>query len=219
MNKSALLLGLASALMALPAVAQETRTYELPSFESIDISAGIRLVATSGDAQSIVVETDEGDFNDLQIKVKDDTLIITREWNRLRWHGKKVDYKVIVSAPRIDALDASSGSYSTLEQIDSRRFSLDLSSGSFVKVNGRSADCTVDISSGANLNGREFICDTANVDVSSGGHGELSVLKILVGDASSGGHVAIYGSPERVNIDRSSGGRIKVKSQATAKRD
>lgn len=217
MNRSAFLTGLAAAsFFALSANAQETRTYDLPAFERINISAGIKLVAKSGDAQSVVVETDEGDFEDLKIKVKDDVLVVSREWNRLRWHQKKVAYKVIVSAPRIAALDASSGSYSILDQIDSRRFSLDLSSGSFVEVNGRSEDCTVDISSGANLKGRSFICDSANVDVSSGGHGELSVLKVLVGDASSGGHVAIYGSPVRVNIDRSSGGRIKVKPAAMA---
>jgi hypothetical protein len=151
--------------------------------------------------------------------VEDGVLFVSREWNRLRWHQKKADYKVVVTARALTALDASSGSYSNLSKIDARSFTLDLSSGSFVVLDGRSDNCTVDISSGANLDARDFVCESANIDVSSGGHGEISVLTALVGDASSGGHMAVFGSPQRVNIDKSSGGQIKIKAAATAKND
>lgn len=219
MTRSAIVLcSLAASLLALPAAA-ETKTYNLPKFERIDISTGLHLVADAGGAQSVSVECDNGDFSELNIKVKDGVLVLSREWNRLSWHQNKNDYKIIVTAPNIEALDASAGSYSTLSKIDAGRFTLDLSSGSFVAVNGRSGDCTVDISSGANLEARDLSCENANVDVSSGGHGELTVLKALVGDASSGGHVTVFGSPERVNIDRSSGGRIKVMGPVSANRD
>ena len=218
MNRAALLSGLVLLAAAAPSAA-ETRNYDLPAFERIDVSAGIHLVAVVGGPQSVEVTTNDGDFSDLEIKVKDGALVVSREWNRLRWHQKKADYKVLVTARALNALDASSGSYSNLSKIDSRSFALDLSSGSFVVLNGRSDNCSVDISSGANLDARDFICESANVDVSSGGHGELSVLTALVGDASSGGHMAIFGSPQRVNIDRSSGGQIKIKAASTAKND
>ncbi len=210
--------GIAACALSLPAAA-ETRSYDLAAFDRIDISAGLKLVAKAGGKQSISVETDEGDYSDFEIEVKGGVLYLSREWNRLRWHQKKADYTVFVTTPEIKALDASSGSHSTLEGIDSRRFNADLSSGSFAVISGRSDDCTVDISSGANLDARALICSSANVDVSSGGHGEVTVLKALVGDASSGGHMAVFGSPERVNIDRSSGGRIKIKTPVTATRD
>ena len=219
MNRSAIVLGLAAgALAALPAAA-ETRTFELPAFERIEVSAGINLVAVAGGAQTIAVETENGDFSDLQINVKDGALIVSREWNRLRWHQKHSDYKVVVTVRELNALDASSGSSSTLSKIDARGFSVDISSGSYAEISGRSDDCSVDISSGANLNARALICDSASVDVSSGGHGEVWVRQALIGDASSGGHVAVYGNPERVQLDRSSGGRILVKAAAQANRD
>lgn len=210
--------GIAACALSLPAAA-ESRSYDLADFDSIDISAGLQLVATAGSRQSVEVQTEEGDFSDFEIEVKDGVLYISREWNRLRWHQKKADYKVIVTAPQIKGLEASSGSHSKLEDIDSRRFNADLSSGAMVFIAGRSDDCSIDISSGANLDARALICGSANVDVSSGGHGEVTVIKALVGDASSGGHMAVFGSPERVNIDRSSGGRIKIKTPVTATRD
>lgn len=210
--------GLAACALVASAAA-ETRSFELASFDSIDISAGIKLVATAGGKQSIEVETVQGDFSDFDIEVKDGVLRLSREWNRLRWHQEKADYRVFVTAPTIKAIEASSGSHSTLTEVDSRRFNADLSSGSFAVITGRSDDCTVDISSGANLEARGLVCGAANIDVSSGGHGEVTVIKTLVGDASSGGHMAVFGSPERVNIDHSSGGRIKIKTPVTATRD
>ncbi len=223
MTRPASALRLAACLFALTVFAQpamaETKTYDLDKFERIKVSTGLRLTVTAGAAQTVTAESDSGDFSELDIKVKDGVLVLSRDWNRLSWHQKKNDYKISVTAPKIEAIDASAGSHSTLTKIDSGRFILDLSSGSHVAIDGRSSDCRVDISSGANLSARALNCEVANVDVSSGGHGELSVLKALVGDASSGGHLAVFGAPERVNIDRSSGGRIKIVAPATATRD
>ncbi|WDI30358.1 DUF2807 domain-containing protein [Hyphococcus flavus] len=211
MNRSAFLISFAAAAaLAAPAMG-ETRNFDLPEFDKIDVSAGLKLVATAGGAQSVSVETEDGDFSDFEIEVRDGVLVISREWNRLRWHQRKADYKVTVSARELTALDASSGSHSYLSEISTRRFSFDISSGAHVTAAGRSDDCDIDLSSGANFNAGEFACDHANIDVSSGGHGKLTVNASLIGDASSGGHVSVYGEPERVNIDRSSGGRIKVK--------
>lgn len=219
MTRSAPFLGLALLAAAVVPAAAETRNYDLPAFERIDVSAGIHLTATVGGPQAIEVTTDGGDFSDLEVRVKDGVLIVTREWNRLRWHDKKADYKVVVTARALTALDASSGSYSTLAKIDSRNFAVDLSSGASAVLSGRSDACVIDLSSGANLDARDFTCESANVDVSSGGHGEIAVLTALVGDASSGGRMAVFGSPQRVNIDKSSGGQIKISAAATAKND
>lgn len=220
MKRSAFIVSLAAVTaLALPALG-ETRSYDLPEFDKIDVSAGLMLTAKAGGAQSVSVETQEGDFSDLKISVEDGVLVVSREWNRLRWHQKKADYKITVSARDLSGLEASSGSHSSLSDINARRFNLDISSGAHVSVQGRCDNCVVDLSSGANLSASEFICDSANIDVSSGGHGEITVVTSLVGDASSGGHVSVYGNPERVNIDKSSGGRIKVKSVSyQAKRD
>jgi len=205
--------------LAAPALAQQTKTYDLPEFDHIEVSAGIVLVADVGSPQSVVVETDRGDFKDFMLTVDDGRLKATRKHNRLSWHGAKADYKVTISVRDLSALEASSGSKAKITNIDAPSFMVDLSSGARVFLEGNCEECTVDISSGAGLMATDLNCDVANIDVSSGGHGEMYVTRAVVADASSGGHVSIYGNPDRVNVDRSSGGRIKIKSGAQAKRD
>ena len=158
------------------------------------------------------VETRHGDFSDFKIDVENGELSVSREWNRLSWHGKKGDYKVFVSMRALNSLEASSGSRAKVANIESTKLILDLSSGAFAEVAGESGKCMIDLSSGADLSAVDLTCDEANIDVSSGGHGKVSVVNRVIGDASSGGHVAVYGAPTRVSVDRSSGGRIKVVS-------
>lgn len=214
------LIAAASVAAALvPAAAGEMRTYDLPEFDRIDASAGVIVVAEVGGPQSVEVKTDYGDFSDFEIEVDDGELTVSRKWNRLSWHNNKSDYKVIVAVRDLRALEASSGAHAKISKINAPEFLVDLSSGAHVSLEGVCEECVVDLSSGADLDAKDLFCDTARIDVSSGGHGELSVIETVIGDASSGGHVAVYGSPQRVNIDKSSGGRIKIKPIAQASRD
>ncbi|MEZ5893722.1 MAG: DUF2807 domain-containing protein [Parvularculaceae bacterium] len=209
-------LALAAAAIAQPAAA-ETRTYDVAAFDRIDVSAGLKVVAAAGGKQKVTVETDMGDYSDFQIEVDDGVLIVSREWNGLRWRSRKADYTVFVTAPSLKGLEASAGSHASVAKVDSKQFLIDISSGAYAEISGKCGMCIVDLSSGAALSAVDLVCDRAEVEVSSGGHGQLSVLNELIGDASSGGHAAIYGNPQRVAIDRSSGGQIKVKPPLQAK--
>jgi len=200
-------------ILTTPAAAAESRSYDLSEFDRIDVSAGVVLIAKIGDAQSIHVETEHGDFRDFTIDVKNQKLNVSREWNRLSWHSKKSDYKVFVSVPKLNAIGVSSGSHAKISNIDTRKFVVDLSSGARANLAGNCRECVLDLSSGANLDAKALTCENANIDVSSGGRGVISVSHSIVADASSGGHVTILGNPERVNIDKSSGGRIKIISK------
>ena len=200
----------AAALLVAPALAEE-RTFDVADFDRIDISAGVMLIANVGEEQSVVVKTEHGDFSDFEIEVSNGELSLSREWNRLSWHGKKGDYKVMISMPDLRSFEGSSGSQSKIFNVDSRQFSIDLSSGAFAEIAGECDACSLDLSSGANLDAKQLVCDRANIDVSSGGHGVLSVNDSVVADASSGGHVSVYGNPSRVNVDKSSGGKIAIK--------
>lgn len=206
-------------MLAAPALADNERTYDLPPFDRIDVSAGIKVAATAGREQSVTAKAVNGDFEDLEIEVRNGKLSISREWNRLRWHGKRTLYKVTVSADTLRGISASSGSHATLDNIDASAFMIDISSGAHVEVVGESSVCALDLSSGGNLDAEQFFCDVAEIDVSSGGHGVVYVRDAVEGDASSGGHVTVYGTPSQVSLDRSSGGRIVVKTIAHAKRD
>jgi Putative auto-transporter adhesin, head GIN domain len=201
------------------AAAEETRSFDLPEFDRIDMSAGVILIADVGSQQSVIVKTNKGDYSDFTIKVSNGELNISRERNPLSWHSSKSDYKVIVNVPTLTALDASSGARAKIFNIDAARFVIDLSSGAHALLEGKCKSCLLDISSGADLEAKGLECDNADIDVSSGGHGVISVLDTVKGGASSGGHVAVYGNPYQVNVSKSSGGKIKVVASAQATRD
>ena len=207
------------AVMSAPSAFAEDRDFDLPEFDRIQVSSGVKLIANVGEEQSITVETKNGDYSDFEIKVKNGELSVSREWNRLSWHSKRADYKVTVSVPSLNGFGASSGSHARVTNVDSQKFDIDLSSGAYVEIAGNCESCSLDLSSGANLDGKELICESAKIDVSSGGHGAIVVRESVVADASSGGHVSVYGNPTRVNVDKSSGGRIKLKSAPQASRD
>ncbi len=207
-------------LAAAPVVAaEESRSFDLPEFSRIDVSAGVVLIADVGAEQSVVVKTNKGDYTDLEIEVSDGELNITREWNPLSWHNSRSDYKVIINVPTLTALDASSGARAKVFNIDAEQFLIDLSSGAHALLEGTCENCLLDLSSGADLEAKGLECENANIDVSSGGHGVISVLDTVKGDASSGGHVAVYGNPHQINVSKSSGGRIKIVATAQATRD
>lgn len=208
---ASVLVGAAAALNA--AIAQDERQFELDDFNRIDVSAGIILIAEAGPAQSITVKTDNGDFTDFEIGVKNGALFVSRDYNRLRWHSKKSAYKVLVTAPSLRGIEASSGSHAKLTNIAAERFAIDLSSGAHASIQGDCEDCIIELSSGAMLDGKKLDCETARIDVSSGGHGKIYASGAVIADASSGGHVTVYGEPERVSVDKSSGGRIYVASK------
>ncbi len=196
---------------------EETRNYnDLPDFDRLDVSAGVVMIAEVGDKRSITVTTDDGDFSDFEIGVKNGVLSVSREWNRLRWHGSRSNYTVTVVAPDIRGLDASSGSHASVSKIDAGVFAIDVSSGARAELDGACGSCVIDISSGADLAAKGLTCGIAEIDVSSGGHGKVTVVSSVVGDASSGGHVSVYGNPQKVSTDKSSGGRIKIVASAQA---
>jgi hypothetical protein len=199
------------------AQAQQEKRFDVDNFDRIDVSAGIVLIAEVGEPKSVIVKTDKGDFKDLDLKVRNGELHVTRDWNRLRWHSKKSAYKVIVSTPNLRSLEASSGSHAKISNVSAPRFVIDLSSGAHASVEGACDDCTVDLSSGAHLDAKDLACGTVRLDVSSGGFGKISANNAVIADASSGGHFTVYGNPERVSIDKSSGGRVHVASSSHSK--
>ncbi|MEM9015090.1 MAG: DUF2807 domain-containing protein [Pseudomonadota bacterium] len=211
MNSVAWIIGMsASVALTAAAHAESTRSYDLPAFNRIDVSAGIELVAQIGEAQKVEVYSEYGDFSDFSIRVRDGELIASRQNSRLRWHANRSDYEVRVTTPSLTSLEASSGSWGEVSDIDSGNFQIDLSSGASMEVSGECGDCNIDLSSGAHLKAEQLSCVNASIDVSSGGHGKLTVRDAVLADASSGGHVRVYGNPARVNVDKSSGGVVKI---------
>lgn len=219
-------LGLAGAASA------ETRDYDVGSFTKIDVSAGLDLSFEQGAAGPVSVENANGDFSDIEVKVKGDTLVLKRVKNNWGWGRKRERYGITVSAPVISDIDASSGSDVagrgmsgadirisvssgadvTVTGVDGGTVSIKTSSGSDASVAGSCVAVRAQSSSGSDLEARDLVCQRGEADASSGSDLSIHVTNSVNADASSGADIDVYGGPTTVDSDKSSGGSVSIRS-------
>lgn len=208
----------------------ETRTFEVGSFSNIDISAGLDLNFQSGTSQSVTVENAKGDFSDIEVEVRGDTLVLKRK-KRMNWGQRRAQYGITVTAPVISGLEASSGSDVSGSGMSGENIRIDVSSGADVSVTGvnggtvtiqtsSGSDASVsgscatvraDSSSGSDLVARDLVCQNGEADASSGSDISIHVTGTVRADASSGGDVEVFGNPVDVTTDKSSGGSVTIR--------
>ncbi|NQY13691.1 MAG: DUF2807 domain-containing protein [Henriciella sp.] len=218
------------ALGLVGAASAETRTYDVGSFTKIDISAGLDLTFETGGAQSITVENKKGDFSDIEVLVKGDTLVLKRAKNNWGWGRKRERYGITVSAPVISGVEASSGSDVdgrgmsgddifvdvssgadvSVTGVEGGTVSISTSSGSDASVSGTCQTVRADSSSGSDIDARDLVCQNGRADASSGSDISIHVTGSVQADASSGADVDVYGSPTDVDTDKSSGGSVQI---------
>lgn len=218
-----------AALLAAPALA-ETKTYDVPAFTGIDVSAGLNVNFTEGPAQSVVAENEDGAWDKLVIEVKDDVLYVKRP-RKMGWGRNKQRFTVTVTAPQLSYLDTSSGSTVTgaglsgdtvtidtssgstvkVSGIDAGDLSIDTSSGSSVTLDGTCARAEVDTSSGSSVRAKDVVCQYATIDASSGSSISISATQSVNADASSGSSVNVGGEPLNTEIEKSSGASVNIK--------
>ena len=67
----------AAVLFVSPAVLAETRSFDLPAFDEIQVSSGIKAEIVVGSDQSVLVEAEsDDDFDELEISVRNGKLSI-----------------------------------------------------------------------------------------------------------------------------------------------
>ena len=222
---SLIALGLAGAASA------ETRDFDVGSFTKIDISAGLDLSFEQGAAGPVSVENVNGDFSDIEVSVKGDTLVLKRAKNNWGWGRKRERYGITVSAPVISDVDASSGSDVagrgmsgqdifvsvssgadvTVTGIDGGTVSIKTSSGSDASVSGRCVAVRASSSSGSDLEARDLICQEGEADASSGSDISIHATTKVDARASSGADIDVYGGPTDVDSNKSSGGSVSIR--------
>ncbi len=216
-------------VLVLPA-AGETRTYDVADFDAIDVSAGIEVTFETGVPTSVIVENEDGDFDDIIVESKNGTLTLKRP-RRMGWgRGQRDSYSVSVGTERLSEIEASSGSRVTGNGLSSNGLTLDVSSGAEMTIGGIVAGkvttsassgsrmelegtcdtMVADASSGLSIAASDFICNALEADVSSGASIRAHASDRVDAEASSGGSVRVKGAPANVTTDKSSGGSVRV---------
>lgn len=213
-------------------VQAETKTFTVGDFSEIDVSAGINVEFSTGQAPSAIVENRKGDFSDIDVSVRGDTLVIKRTKDNWGWGwGRRAEYNVTVTANEISGIEASSGSDVRGAGMRGDTVRIDVSSGADVEVKdivgttviletssgsdlyaeGECQTVRADSSSGSDIVAKGLKCVAANAEASSGSDISVYATSSLNADASSGADISVYGGPTEVNSDKSSGGSVDLR--------
>ena len=211
-----------SSFVLVGAAQAETRTYDVAGFTAIDVSAGLDVVFEAGPPQSVTVENKSGDFDDIRVTVKNDTLVLTRA-KQMNWGwGKREQYTVTVFAPVLSGveassgadidgsglsgdivrIDVSSGADVSVSAIDADEVILDTSSGSDLTASGTCNSVLAESSSGSDIMAKDLVCVSGEADASSGSDIAIHASDRIYADVSSGADVIVYGEPYFSEIDK-----------------
>jgi hypothetical protein len=120
---------------------------ETGTFRKIRVSSGIDVYFTQEKLQSIRIETENIDENDVITKVENETLVVKMKTNNsFKFIMKKRYVKVYISAPILEGLSLSGGSDFHADHLKSRKFDIASSGGADVHIGNLIVDGKTNIS-------------------------------------------------------------------------
>lgn len=233
--KRHLVAALAATLVTLPSIAlAETRTLDVGTFHGVDVSSGIRVIASGGTPHSVVADAkDTRDLTDLRFEVRDGVLKLWYDWqigNLFDWVNR--DVTVTIGAELLDSLEAaagasieasalmgeeidleaSSGASIKTSAIEGMFYSIESSSGARIETSGVCTNAEIEVSSGASVAAKGLDCAKVTLEVSSGASLEVTAKDSINAEVSSGGHATVFGKPSVEHLETSSGGSVDFPS-------
>jgi hypothetical protein len=227
-----------------------TQVRKVGKFTGIAVSSGIKVNFTQGNNQSVIVETDPNLQQYISTEIENGILVIAVK-NK---ENRNLNFKkllVTIEAPRLSFVKVSSGAYlSTMNTINednfetevssganltadlnitnktsvdissgssmrievkTRNFEFEGSSGSMATITGNAENNVIKVSSAASCNAQNLISKNGTANASSGSSIKINVTENLVASASSGASIRYNGNPKNLVTSgkSSSGGSVK----------
>lgn len=213
-------------LVATFALAQESETRNVGSFNGVKVAEGIDVYLKKGDKESVKVEATGVKLENVLTEVSGSYLKVhMRDGN----YRGTLNVKVYVTYVQLEKLSASSaGSIfsetviksNSLEvscssagnveiSVDAQNMSVSASSAGEMELKGKTKSLTAEASSAGEIDAYDLEAQNVEAEASSGASIKVFVTEELDGHASSGGSVRYRGNPNKSETDSSSGGSVK----------
>lgn len=196
------------------------------AFSKLRAERGVDVVLTQSDRESLTIEVDGYELDDVRSEVEGDELVLSRVEGSDRFFGDgRITARVgFVQLSGIDAsagadvrsanelhldeavIEASAGSDVDLDVQAQTSLEFDLSAGSDLELTGKAPSLSIEASAGSDVDATSFEAERVSVRLSSGSDARVRATQAIEIDASGGSDVVVSGNPaQRVsNADRSS---------------
>ncbi|MCK9220307.1 MAG: DUF2807 domain-containing protein [Bacteroidales bacterium] len=204
-------------------VVKETRP--VSSFDALDVSGAFDVYIKQGDAEGLVIETDDNLLPSIKTTVVGHTLKIETKnpihhVTVLKAYITVKDLKKIDVSGAVDiqtenrltvpelSIDASGASDSKME-IAVQRLKLDCSGASKMSFSGTAVNVEMDLSGSSDIFAYDLISETYSFEISGAGDAQINVSKSIKASISGAGSVKYKGSPSEIDQVVSGAGSIK----------
>lgn len=207
----------------------QDHTKNLEDFNSLSVSADIKLELILSDDNSMEIDMVHGELKNLIIEEKRDHLSIytksKNNWGQnntkahIKLYYKELDDISVSAGARVfsddvvksTSFEANVSSGATLDlELVTGNFESNVSSGGSFKIAGTASSTEIDASSGGSFKGSDLKCSAGDLEASSGGFISIWVTERIEAQTSSGGTIKYRGNPSDKDIDKDkwSGGSV-----------
>jgi Putative auto-transporter adhesin, head GIN domain len=199
--------------------ASEERT--VAPFSRLEVLNGVDVYLTQGDEQSLRVEVEGFDLEDIGTEVEGDTLTLSNEASRDVQFFADRRAVVYLDFVQLSAIEASSGSDiegrndlqvdeltvrasggSDVElAVEAQSLEFMLSGGSDLEVSGETQSLSIEASGGSDVDARSLESERARVRVSGGSDASIRASAAVNIDAHGGSDVVVSGDPAERTVD------------------
>ena len=184
-----------------------TEKREFTDFKAVEVGGGFQVEITAQKEFSVEVEADDNLLPLIKIEVEDGILKIESE--------KKISTKnpiiVRISAPDIEGLEVSGVSKVNLANLKNENLQVDASGASKVKIEGITANLTLNVSGASKIDAGNIKAENVSVDATGASNVNVSVLNELKVEASGASSVTYSGNPK--NFENKTSGASSVKQR------
>lgn len=210
---------------------KKTEVRPLESFNSIDVSGGIKLYVKNGNKHEAEIEVENADLDELITKVVNNELKVHFKSNMKIWKNNR-SATVTITYEDLKALDISSGCYveslSTISasqfdlscrsgtrvilDLDAEELDVDIASGTSVSLEGEATSMSLEASSGCAFDASELKAQNVSAEAKSGSAIKVWAIQTLEAEAKSGSTIRYKGSPSVTdNSSKYSGSVSKIR--------
>ena len=182
---------------------QSTKEVTLTGFDAIKANGAIDLTVIVGSAETIKVEGAKERVESLKSSVKDGTLVLEEDSNRL--FGSNGRLHVTITLPALTALEVNGSGDANVTSVKSEAFSLAINGSGDIDVAGEATDFSVVISGSGDVSARSLNTKTCDVSIAGSGDVAVSASDELSVSVSGSGDVTYYGDPKVTSAVSGSG--------------
>ena len=193
-----------------------TKTYDVSTFDEISIALPATVNFTVSDDCTCIIRVDENIMECLDIRVKDNDLLLGKLKEHKNTRLKATEFVIEVTAPSLKDISlAGSGTFNVLSPLEGKGLEVDLAgSGDIVfhqTLTVQEIDLTV--AGSGNLTCNELIADKLDADIA--GSGDLKVVSGNVREVESSvagsGDIVLSCDIENLDADIAGSGDIKAR--------